>query len=154
MTELGNDQKSIWSTALSLLARREHSKKELQTKLIKADFPADLIQKTVDQCIAQGFLSDERYSEMLIRTRIRQGYGPLRIRQELQNQEIHPEIITQFLDGDPINWEEQLDLVKTKKFGRRQPSDIKEKARQIRFLNYRGFDLQEILKLFNSTGNT
>ena len=51
---------------------------------------------------------------------------------------------------DPI-WQEHLDHVRTKRFGSKTPKEMAEKARQIRFLQYRGFDSSQIHSLFKDS---
>ena len=149
MTEYVSEQQRAWSSAVTHLTRREHSSKELQEKLRQSGFAADVIQQTIEQCLVQGFLSDERYSEMLVRTRVRQGYGRRRIQNELQEKGVNSSIIEQYLQGCEVDWQAQLRQVRDKKFGSTPPADFKEKSKQIRFLEYRGFAMAEIMALFD-----
>lgn len=69
--------------ALKLLSGREHSAAELQAKLSRRGADAAVARDAVRAMADAGWQSDARYAEMLVRNRIGQGYGPLRIRMEL-----------------------------------------------------------------------
>ncbi|MEP5765426.1 MAG: regulatory protein RecX [Halieaceae bacterium] len=125
--------------ALNLLARREHLRAELQRKLCKR-FGSEIELDTVlDQLVAENLLSDERYVESYIRQRSNKGYGPDRIEQELRQKGADTEMIGIALQDCEVDWAECACRVREKKFGAALPVDFKEKARQLRFLNYRGF---------------
>lgn len=89
-------------------------------------------------------LSDERFAESLVRVRRNRGYGPLRIRQELQDKGAAPDVIDRCLDVGSREWLVELQRVRRKKFGERLPSNYPERARQARFLQYRGFSTEQI----------
>jgi regulatory protein len=80
------------------------------------------------------------------------GYGPLRIRRELQEKGVAPEAIGRFLDSGDRVWVENGRRVRTKKFGGRIPKSFTERARQARFLQYRGFTPDQIQQVLNSHG--
>ncbi len=139
LTEFGvND---IRLQAMNLLARREHLRHELATKL-KRRFGGEaepLIEAALDDLSTEGLLSDERFAESYIRQRIGKGYGPDRIRQELRQKGLNTVLLELALEAADVDWAERAAGVRLKKFGAAPPLDFKEKARQMRFLNYRGF---------------
>lgn len=96
--------------ALNLLARREHSQRELRNKLLAKAFDASLITAVTDELAAQNLLSDERFAKLYIEQRSRRGYGPMRIQQELHQRGIAPEFIEQALSAQQNNWAEYADL--------------------------------------------
>ena len=127
--------------AMNLLARREHLRQELAQKLGKR-FGADAtdeIAAVLDDLQAESLLSDQRFTESYIRQRVSKGYGPDRIRQELRQKGVAGELLEIALEQAEIDWVERAAEVRLKKFGPTPPPDFKEKARQLRFLNYRGF---------------
>lgn len=139
---------SVRNTALGLLARREHSRRELQQKLIQK-FSADsrqLIAAALDLLIEQGLLSDERFTEAYVNMRARKGYGPERIAQELSEKGIEVEMASRYLEAG-TDWQELLKQTWQKKFNR-LPLDFQEKAKQMRFLHYRGYSADTINRLF------
>ena len=74
----------IRDKALKLLARREHSRRELQQKLFQRGFENPLVDRILDELWARNQLSDVRYAEALVSHRAKTGYGPDYIRQELR----------------------------------------------------------------------
>lgn len=129
-------------TALRLLARREHSRAELYLKLKQREFEVDDITVLLDDLAEKQYQSDERFANSYARMRLEKGYGPIRIRQELVEKEVHADLIDQALKG--IDWFEAAHLVRQKRFGLASPEGYQEKAKQMRFLQYRGFSSDQI----------
>ncbi len=97
----------------------------------------------IDDVLAQlqneGLVSDERFTEAFVRYRNNNGYGSQRIQAELRERGVSEKIALIYLDfGDP-QWFERALSVRNKRFGEDKPKDLKERARQARFLQYRGF---------------
>lgn len=133
--------------ALSYLARREYSERMLQKKLLQKGFSPHSIQATLQQLIQEKFLNDERFCEAFITNRLRQGYGPVRIALELRQQGVSEETITSQLQQNESVWLDCIKKIQQKKFS--SPSDnLKEKLRQINYLQYRGFRLDQIKESF------
>lgn len=130
--------------AMNWLARREHSLFELREKLAARDYEPDIIAATVAQLAADGLVSDERFAAALIAVRIRKGQGPVRIRAELKRRGVSMELIRMHLDTAGLDWNQLASDVRLKKYGEDVPREFKEKARQQRFLEYRGFSGEQI----------
>lgn len=96
------------------------------------------------ELIAQGVLSDERFAETLVRSRRRRGYGPVRIRHELAGKGLGAEAVDHSVDPRAADWIDEIERVRRKKFGERLPSRFDERAKQARFLQYRGFTYDQI----------
>jgi regulatory protein len=126
--------------ALDLLARREHSRFELQHKLAARGATADLIAATLDELAASGVLADARFTESFIRSRVAKGQGPVRIRAELAQRGIASAKADELLRAAEIDWVQATRAVRAKRFGAEQPGDYHERARQARFLQSRGFE--------------
>ncbi len=135
--------------AIQLLARREHSRFELQQKLQQRDYPIELIQQQLTQLVEQGLLSDERFVEHYIRARSNKGYGPIRIAAELQQRGITRELIEHFIEPIEDQWLPLAEKVRQKRFGKNVPTDFPEQAKQMRFLQYRGFTNTQISKVID-----
>lgn len=131
-----------------MLARREHSRKELARKLGARGFNTEVIDSVLEQLALEGLQSDLRYAESYLNSRIRKGYGPVRITQELRERGIHDDVIENTIHDLDVDWMLQLQEVRTKKFGTEFPSDFKEQARESRFLQYRGFTSEQIRELY------
>ncbi|ROQ20480.1 regulatory protein [Marinimicrobium koreense] len=135
-------------TAMNLLARREHARDELRTKLLKRFGSEGERVKTVDQALArleeQGLQSDERFTEAFVTARERQGKGPLRIAQELRQKGVSDSLVSLYLDEGDERWWDLANEVRRKRFGDAPVEAPKEKARQARFLQYRGFSHEQV----------
>jgi regulatory protein len=138
----------VQNAAIRLLSRREHSRNELRQKLLQRGFPAELIQQVLEKLIQKKLLDEERFVESYIRARSNKGYGPLRIIAELQQRGVNVEIIFNFIDETSCEWLELAQQVRQKKFGKKMPKEFTEKAKQMRFLQYRGFSVEQINKIF------
>lgn len=128
---------------MDLLARREHSRLELYQKLSKKGSPSSLIKQILAELASEKLLSEERFVENYIHYRSGQGYGPLRIRQELLERGIASDLIEPVLDEHAERWFKLAAAVKLKKFGKLYPQDLAERAKQFRFLQYRGFNFEQ-----------
>lgn len=139
-----DDSAAIEATALGLLAQREHTQFELCRKLKSRGYSVSAIQPVLEKLFQEGWQSDQRFLEAYILERASKGYGPLRIANELMQRGLLSNAIEEALASAPVDWTEHLKRAYSKKFQDASPADFKEKARQIRFLQYRGFDLSQI----------
>ena len=138
----------VWDRAVGLLSRREHSEKELKTKLLsKGGTQADTIARVIEDLKQRNYLSDQRFTDMFVQSRMERGDGPLKIRHELESKGIAESIIDQHLNQPDQVWERVLLKVWSKKFGEVIPSNYNEWARQARFLQSRGFTSELIRKV-------
>ena len=125
--------------AMNLLARREHSVRELKRKLA-GRFPDEAQVDEVLLCLAEENLqSDTRFAESFLRQRAGRGYGPSRIRQEMRERGIPDNDIQMAMTTEAQDWSANARRVLERKFGLEPARDIKEKARRSRFMQYRGF---------------
>lgn len=129
--------------ALKLLSRREHSAAELAVKLERRGADADTARDAVQAMAQAGWQSDERYAEMLLRNRIEQGYGPLRIRMELAQAGVPDLEIRAALDAADVDWPQRCVELCRRKF-RSAASGAADWQKQYRFLASRGFSAQQI----------
>lgn len=131
--------RSVRMSAMDMLARREHSSGELRRKLAGKDYSAEEIAQTLAELSAENLLSDRRFAEAFIHARVGRGYGPARIAAELRQREISEALIDECLAACEEDWLACAVRVRVKKFGRALPGDYAQRARQARFLQYRGF---------------
>ena len=139
---------SLRGRALRFLSQREHSRFELARKLERFEPDTDVIAGLLDALEREGWLSSERFVESLLHRRS-QGFGLRRIRQELAEHR---------LDGDEV--EASLAALRESEFERAHalwlrrfgsaPGDLKERARQHRYLAARGFGNDVIAKVLRS----
>jgi len=131
--------RSIREAAMDYLSRREHAYQELLQKLNGKGYEVDEVLTVLTRLSDEGLLSDERFTEAFVNQRINRGSGPLKIRTELRQKGISDAMIETFLDERDERWQEMAVTIRIKKYGSDLPSDLKEKARQSRFLQSRGF---------------
>ena len=134
------DAAACQRTALDLLARREHSRFELERKLASRAFPRALITETLDRLEQSGALAAARFTESFIRSRVAKGQGPVRIRAELAERGVADGEAAALLRDAGVDWAGAARAARVKRFGPSPPLDFKERARQARFLQYRGFE--------------
>ncbi|WP_426117780.1 recombination regulator RecX [Pseudomonas sp. DSP3-2-2] len=143
---------AIRRTAMDLLARREHGRVELTRKLRQRGAPPELIDPALDRLTEEGLLSESRYLESFVSYRARSGYGPLRIREELSQRGLQRGDIEQALRECGFDWQEMLQETWQRKFSGHLPIDARERAKQGRFLSYRGYPLDLIGRLLSGRG--
>lgn len=140
---------------MQYLARREYSRAELAAKLrpyaqVEDDFeqvqPVDL-EALLDDLVERGYLSDERAATQLLHAR-RPRFGTQRITHEMHQKGISEELIAQVLPELKDTELETARGVWQRKFGT-MPHDAKEKAKQMRFLQSRGFGFEVIFKVLS-----
>lgn len=141
-------KRSAIQQAADLLARREHSATELEQKLKKAAHPDDEIAAAIAELQAKKLQSDSRFAEQFVRNRIQKGLGELRIRQELKQRGVADTIQDQALAEAETDWFELACDVRCKRFGETVPEDMRQRAKQQRFLQYRGFTFEQITQTF------
>ena len=130
--------------AMDYLARREHSQHELCRKVEKFGFESNVALDAIEQLGRDGLQSDRRFVEAFLQSRISQGKGPTRIRADLSQRGIPDAMIHEVLSEVEQDWFALAKETRQKKFGADVPEEFKEKARQMRFLQYRGFEPGQI----------
>ncbi len=140
---------SLRARALQYLARREYSRAELRGKLLPHVQEGEDLEALLDDLTSRGWLSDARAATQLLHAK-RSRFGMQRIAQELRQKGIAEELIGEAL---PSLKGSELDAARSvwqKKFGA-LPQDAREKARQVRFLQSRGFGFDVIFQVLRLT---
>ncbi len=130
--------------AMDLLARREHTRGELERKLKTAGFDTDVAAVVLEALDDEGLQSDARFVESFLQSRINQGKGPARIRAELREKGVSESVTDAAIESAGVDWRALAADVRQKKFGVATPADFRDKSRQMRFLQYRGFESEQI----------
>ena len=137
---------SLRERALKLLARREHSRAELARKLsAHAEDPAE-IEAVLDDCERRGWLSERRVVEQMVYAR-RSRYGTRRIERDLVAKGVSDDAVATALSGLKDSEVEAAREVWRRKFGGRLPRSQAERAKQARFMQGRGFNLDVVMKV-------
>lgn len=138
--------------ALGLLARRDHSRAELLAKLVRAGHGRAEAERVVEDLAGQGLVSDARFAEAFIRSRIERGGGPLRVRRDLEARGVGRTTVERLLDPDDEAWEARARKAREKRFGSAPPGEGGEAARQARFLRGRGFTHRQVRRAIDESG--
>jgi regulatory protein len=135
--------------AMDFLARREYGQTELTNKLADKGFDRRVAEQAVNMLTEDGLQSDQRFAEAFVQSRINQGKGPVRIRLDMGQRGVGDAAIELAIEAAATDWFELACNVRLRKFGTGKPSDFKAKAKQMRFLQYRGFEQGHIQAAFN-----
>ena len=141
------DPNSSHAYAVALLARRDYSTAELRRKLKDRGYLEHAIEPVLIELEASNVINDGRYGDNVVAHRARRGQGPARIRQELKRSGMGSEAIQTTMDKAKDDGPDFISLARaarTRKFGSKIPKDWKERSRQARFLQYRGFSTDHI----------
>jgi regulatory protein len=131
--------------ALAYLARREHTRQELANKLALAGYPGAAIEAQLDDLARRGLLSDERFAENYVASK--QGrFGALKLTHDLRSRGVDESIVQMTLAAATDTELERARSVWNKRFGV-PPANALEKAKQVRFLQNRGFSLGTIYRV-------
>ena len=139
---------NIYNKALDIISRREHSAKEVTSKLLKKFNEPDLIAATLSRLKDNNLVNDERYAEMYTQIRKRKGFGPKRIKYELSSKGIDDSLSSAIIE-DEGGWQEAAKNAFKKKFKNGIALEYKDKAKKKIFLQNRGFTFQEIDSVFS-----
>ncbi len=139
-----------YATALRLLARREHSELELRHKLVARKFADAVIDTALDELRGEGLLSNPRFAGIYARGRYERGYGPAKIQAELRERGIDGELTEQTLADLSQLWFASAARQRQKRFGRLLPDEYRERTKQMRFLQQRGFTGEQIRAVFDA----
>jgi regulatory protein len=141
--ERGSDAAAVSAAAAALLARRDYPRARLEARLVDKGFDAATIAACLDTLVAQRVIDDARYAERYVAYHAGQGRGPERMRRELLEQGVAEMLIHEAL-GSGHDWPALARAQRQRKFGSSPPGTWAEKARQARFLQYRGFSPDHI----------
>jgi len=136
---------SLKGRALRLLGTREHSRAELERKLIQHEEEPGSLAKALDELQAKGFINEQRVLESVLHRRAAK-LGTTRIRQELQGKGLAPEAVLEAVERLRATEVERAREVWRRKFGE-PPLDASERAKQMRFLASRGFGGEAIRRV-------
>lgn len=132
-------KRTAYDKALGLLARREHSRKELKTKLRQGGYEGEETSAAIDRLGEQHYQDDDRFGEVMLRSRIAQGYGPMRLRVELKSHGLTDARIRELMEQAEVDWDASAAAQLRRRYGGAGTSDRAERARRAQFLLRRGF---------------
>ena len=144
-TDAGDaDERTVRTAALALLAGRDFGRAELSRRLERRGYPAAIVSAVVEGLVAERLLSETRFVEQFIVQHAGRGHGPVRIRAELRERGVPDSDIEAGLEAAGEDWAALARDTRRRRFGLSPPDDYPERARQARFLQYRGFSADHI----------
>ena len=146
------DPPSAYDKALGLLARREHSVRELKTKLARRGLDAGESAAALEKLKAKDYQSDARFGEMLVRSRIEGGYGPRWILAELRTHGLDEGRSRTLLDEAAVDWPAQVRRQLRRRYGGKAATTLAERAKRAGFLLRRGFDAATVKLAVGDSG--
>jgi len=148
----GGESVSAYDKALGLLVRREHSARELKSKLARKGLDPDDSAMALADLQGKNYQSDARFGEMLVRTRIAGGYGPRWILAELRQHGIGEDEAQALIDAAEPDWPAQVRDLVQRRFGVKAATNIAERAKRANFLMRRGFDAATVQSATRAQG--
>jgi regulatory protein len=137
--------RTLKARAIGMLARREFSRAELRDRLLTLGAERDAVDGVLDELAVLGFLSDARFAHAVVRQK-RGAYAQRAIAESLKQKGVVGEAAAEALAALAIDDTQALAALWQRRFAH-PPADEREKARQVRFLQSRGFSLSAILRL-------
>ena len=134
---------------MNALSRREHSEKEIYLKFVNLVNSKDALLEEIFKLKEEGLISNQRYAEAYIRSRFHSGFGPIRIKYELEKKGVIEAIIKTAFQETDLDWDDKLKSEFKKKY---ESNDMKSSNdnKISKFFLYRGFDLEKISKLIKN----
>ena len=145
---MSGDPGLLSARAMRLLARREHSRDELRRKLARIASESDDVDGVIESLAQKGWLSDARYAEQAVRSKSRR-FGPIKVAHELRAKGVRDETIAAAFVAAGVDGAADIQRVWKSRFSA-LPDNDRERARQVRFLQGRGFPLDDILKFLRT----
>lgn len=125
--------------AIALLARREHSRSELVRKLAARGVEPERARCVVDELAGKGWQDDARFAETLVRTRAGSGYGPLRVRVELEQHGVDAADIQAAMAAEVACWREVAQGFAGRRWSAADLADPARRRKAVDTLIRRGF---------------
>ena len=133
-----------YEKALAFLVRREHSGRELKSKLVQRGFDPDQTAAAIESLKQKDFQNDARFGEMLVRSRLEGGYGARWIVAELRTHGIAEEAARELIAAAEPDWLELARRQLRRRYGHKPAADYAERTKRGGFLLRRGFDASTV----------
>ena len=142
-------EQELYDHAVSLLSKRDYSSGDLRYQLSTLSFDENVVDSVMEKLLSHHYVDDMRLIERELEKQLAKLHGESRIKQELRKKRLDVLLIEQALEDLDVDWFELCQTAKEKKFGGDVPTDAKEKAKVIRYLQYRGHAMSAIMETLN-----
>jgi len=137
------DTQAAGNAAVVLLSRRDFCSRELAEKLNAQGYEPQTVRAVIEELSGRGYVNDERYVQQYVALHAERGHGPRRIERDLSQLGLESGLIEAALSGGE-DWAQRARELRIRRFGLQVPADWQSKAKQARFLQYRGFSNDHI----------
>lgn len=144
------DPEAARMKGIALLARRDYGSAELAERLLATPFTPVAVEAAIAALQASRYLDDGRYAEHFVAYHAGRGQGPRRVRLGLRGKGLPADLIAQAVDENSTTWATRAQDLRRRRFGVEAPSSLEERARQSRFLLYRGFTPAQVRHAFTA----
>ena len=138
------DKTKLRNRALYWLSKRDYSIKDFRVKLDKVCELTELKDELIEDFLQRDWLNEQRYINAFVRSRVAAGLGLRRILMELQQHGIKSSDAELFLEQLDVDWFAQAQTTYVRKYGDKPVVDYKDKSKRFRFMQYRGFNSEQI----------
>jgi regulatory protein len=138
------DESTVRTAALALLAGRDFARRELTARLLRKGFPEATVEAAVERLADERLQDEGRFTEQFVSREARRGRGPVRIRMELRERGVAEADADAALVASGVDWAGLARRERERRFAGVPPRDFPGRAKQARFLQYRGFSADQI----------
>jgi len=138
------DERTVRTAALALLAGRDFARRELTARLIRKGFPEPTVDAVVERLAAERLQDEGRFTEQFVARQAGRGHGPIRIRMQLRERGVPDAETDAALEASGVDWAGLARAQRQRRFAGAPPRDFRARAKQARFLQYRGFSAEQI----------
>ncbi|MEN3262872.1 regulatory protein RecX [Sodalis endosymbiont of Spalangia cameroni] len=139
-------EQELYDYAVSLLAKKNYSSGDMNRQLGRLTEKMDDVEHVLRRLTENHYLNDAQLISYLFDKHIKKSHGPTRIKQEIRQKGFPQELIEQEIEKSDVDWYLLAKEARARKFGDTLPADPKEKNKQIRYLQYKGFAMDMIFE--------
>lgn len=139
-------EQELYDYAVSLLAKKNYSSGDMHRQLARLIEKMDDVEHVLRRLTDNRYLNDMQLISCLFDKYIKKFHGPTRIKQELRQKGFPRALIEQEIKHSDVDWYELAKEARVRKFGDALPTDPKEKNKQIRYLQYKGYAMDTIFE--------
>ncbi len=139
-------EQELYDHAVSLLAKKNYASGDMHRQLSRLTENTGDIARVLRRLTDNHALNDTQLLAYLFDKQVKKMHGPTRIKQEMRQKGFSPALIDQEIDNRDIDWYQLAKEARFRKFGDALPSEPKEKNKQIRHLQYKGFSMDMIFE--------
>ena len=144
------NEQALYDHAVAYLAKKDYASGELRKMLKRESKDEDVIESVMEKLLSHHYVDDSRLIEKELQKQVNKLHGPTRIKQELRQKGLDTLLVEQAIEDLDVDWFEICQQAKEKKFADSLPGDAKEKAKMVRYLQYRGHSMSIIMDILSS----